>query len=145
MKTKHGGNKGFTLVEIMVVVIILGILAAAVIPRLTGRVLKAQIMTTKTDIDSNLSTALDLYEADNGMYPTTAQGLKALIEKPSGVNTWTTPYIKSNSLPKDPWGNEYVYECPGTKNTQWYDLISMGPDGKKDTEDDIVNMQKEGK
>ncbi|MBN1521077.1 MAG: type II secretion system major pseudopilin GspG [Candidatus Aureabacteria bacterium] len=143
---KKKNKKGFTLIELMVVIIILGILAAAIVPRLTGKTQQARIVAAQTDIDGSLSTALDLYETDNGFFPSTSQGLKALVEKPSSPPiplNWNGPYIKSNAVPKDPWGNEYVYESPGNRNPQWYDLYSIGADAKKDTDDDITNWEKQ--
>ncbi|MCK5707072.1 MAG: type II secretion system major pseudopilin GspG [Candidatus Aureabacteria bacterium] len=136
-------KRGFTLIELMVVIIILGILAGAVIPKLAGRTRQARIVAAGADINSNISVALDLYETDNGTFPTTSQGLKALLEKPSSAPTpinWSGPYLKKG-IPKDPWGQVYIYTSPGSKNAQWYDLSSSGPDAKKNTEDDIVNWE----
>ena len=131
---------GFTLIEIMLVVIIIGILAAMAIPRLAGRSREARVAAGKADIESNISTALDLYEIDNGTYPTTDQGLQALVSKPSSspepVN-WNGPYLKR--MPKDPWGNFYNYKSPGDQNKRDYDLSSSGSDGSEGTEDDIKN------
>ena len=113
----HFRNKqGFTLIEIMLVVIIIGILAAMAIPNLAGRGEEARNKAAKADIEANLSTALDLYELDNGKYPTTAQGLSSLIEQPTVSpvpKDWNGPYIKKKKVPVDPWGREYVYVSPG--------------------------------
>jgi general secretion pathway protein G len=134
-------QKGFTLIEIMVVVIIIGILAALVIPRFAGRTEQARIAAAKTQIDSNFSTALDMYETDNGNYPSTEQGLLALREQPSSEpvpKNWKGPYLKKD-VPLDPWGNAYVYAYPGTHNPSGYDLYSYGKDGQEGTDDDIGN------
>lgn len=134
-------SKAFTLIEIMLVVIIIGILAAMVIPNLSGRGEQARRAAAKADIESNLSTALDLYELDNGRYPATDQGLIALIQKPTAPpepKSWNGPYLKKKKIPDDPWGRAYVYVFPGTHNTDSYDLSSLGPDGAEGT-DDITN------
>jgi general secretion pathway protein G len=134
-------QKGFTLIEIMVVVIIIGILAALVIPRFAGRTEQAKAAAAKTQIDSYFSTALDMYEADNGSYPSTEQGLQALRMQPStdpAPKNWKGPYLKKD-IPLDPWGNAYVYAYPGTHSTNGYDLYSYGPDGQDGTDDDISN------
>ena len=130
---------GFTLIELMVVIIILGVLAAMVVPRIAGKVRQAREAAARTDVKSNLSMALDVFEVDSGGYPDSSAGLKALINKPGDVTNWNGPYLKKKSVPKDPWGNEYIYVCPGNNNPDWYDLSSSGVDGKKDTEDDITN------
>jgi general secretion pathway protein G len=136
MKRKHG----FTLIELMLVVIIIGALAAMVVPRFAGRSEQAKISVAKADIHANISSALDLYELDNGRYPTTEQGLNALRTKPTGfpeaVN-WNGPYLRKE--PMDPWGNPYQYRYPGTHSFD-YDLYSMGPDGVE-SNDDIGNWQ----
>ncbi|MCX7918046.1 MAG: type II secretion system major pseudopilin GspG [bacterium] len=134
-------QKGFTLIEIMVVVIILAVLAALVIPRFGGRTEQARIAAARTQIDSLFSTALDMYEADNGTYPSTEQGLQALRVQPTTEpvpKNWKGPYLKKD-VPLDPWGNAYVYVFPGTHNVNGYDLYSFGPDGQDGTSDDITN------
>lgn len=139
-------KQGFTLVEILLVVIIIGILAAMVVPNLAGRGEKARLSATRADIDSNLATALDLYELDNGSYPSTDQGLQALIEEPSSSPVppdWGGPYLKKKKIPLDPWGREYVYVSPGVYNKDGYDLSSLGPDGKASS-DDIANWEESG-
>lgn len=136
-------TKGFTLIEIMLVIIIIGILVAMVVPNFAGRGEQARRAAAKADIEANLSTAIDLYELDNGRYPTTEQGLNALIEKPSSTPVppnWNGPYLKKKKIPQDPWGKDYVYICPGTHNTEEYDLYSYGPDGAEG-QDDIVNWK----
>ena len=138
-------KKAFTMVEILLVVIIIGVLASMVVPNIAGRGKQARISAARADIEANLSTALDLYELDNGMYPTTEQGLLALIEEPSGSPqppNWSGPYLKKKRVPLDPWEREYVYVSPGTHNTEDFDLYSLGPDGVR-SEDDIVNWYAE--
>ncbi len=134
-------DKGFTLIEILLVVTIILILAAMVIPNLAGRGEQARKATAKADIISNLSTALDLYELDNGSYPTTEQGLDALVHKPTAnpaPTNWNGPYLKKKKVPMDPWGKEYVYVSPGQHNTDQFDLSSLGSDGVESS-DDITN------
>ncbi len=130
--------RGFTLVEIMLVVIIIAALSAMVIPRLVGLSDQAKVAVAHSDIDGNLATALRLYELDNGQFPTTQQGLDALRKKPTVPpvpSTWNGPYIEKE--PIDPWGNLYVYESPG-KNRPDYDLSSKGRDTST-PDDDIKN------
>jgi len=123
-------HKGFTMIELMVVIVILGILAAIIAPRLVGRTDEARITKARVDI-TNLETALKLYKLDNGVYPTTEQGLQALVEAPE---TGTAPrnwreggYLEKNRVPKDPWGNDFVYLSPGVNGD--FDLSSYGADG----------------
>lgn len=120
---------GFTLIEIMVVVVILGILAALVVPQVMSRPDQAKVTVAKGDIKA-IAAALDMYKLDNFSYPSTQQGLEALVSRPSGSpqpRNWNADgYLKR--LPKDPWGNEYQYLAPGTKGP--YDLFSYGADGK---------------
>jgi general secretion pathway protein G len=135
-------RKGFTLIEIMIVVIIIAALAAMVVPRLSGRTEQARIAIAEADINSNISTALKLYELDNGNYPTTEQGLNALLGKPSGSPAplnWTGPYLEKK--PVDPWKNQYQYRSPGSHNASGYDLWSNGKDGVEGTADDVFNWK----
>jgi len=129
-------KQAFTLIEILLVVVIIGALSAMIIPRLTGRSEQAKVAAAKADINSHIATALKLYELDNGFFPTTAQGLKALEEKPTtspAPLNWNGPYIEREPL--DPWGNPYQYASPGRHRPD-YDLYSDGKDAK--TEDDNI-------
>jgi len=133
-------KKGFTLVELMLVVVILGILVAMVVPRLAGRSEQARKAAAKTDIEANISLALDMYELDNGAYP---ESLDALINKPSSeAEKWNGPYLKKK--PIDPWGREYMYKSPGTHNKD-YDLYSLGADGTEGGGDDVTNWESQDK
>ena len=122
-------TRGFTLIEIMVVVVIMGILAALVVPKLMGRTDDARIIAAKQDI-ATIMQALKLYKLDNQRYPTTDQGLQALIIKPTigpAANGWKTGgYL--DKLPKDPWGNAYQFLSPGIRGE--VDVVSMGADGQ---------------
>ena len=130
-------EKGFTLIEILLVVIIIGILVSLVAPRLAGRSEEARKQAAKADIEGGISLALDMYEIDSGKYP---GNVEDLLVKPSGASNWKGPYLKKG-LPKDPWSNAYVYRSPGTHNTESYDLSSFGPDKQEGTADDISNWK----
>jgi general secretion pathway protein G len=117
------------------VLVILGILAAVVVPKFTNRTEDARIMAARTDI-SNLEGTLDNFEVDVGRFPSSDEGLGALMQAPASVRGWKGPYVKR--FPNDPWGNPYVYRFPGQHNQNGYDLYSMGPDGR-DGADDITN------
>jgi len=130
--------QGFTLVEMLLVLVILGVLAGIVYPRVAGTGERARVTSTKTQIDA-FKTALNLFEVDNGYYPKGRNGLLDLMQKPRDSQNWHGPYLES--IPKDPWGNEYVYEFPGRHNPNSFDLMSMGPDGRSNTEDDIGNWE----
>ena len=135
---KVSRNKGFTLLEIIVVVAIIAILAAYIAPKVAGRVDDARISKAKSDIRV-LESSLELYKLDNFVYPSTAQGLNALIEKPSGDGSknWREGgYIKK--LNKDPWGNEYRYQYPGDKGE--FDVFSLGADAAVGGEDEAADI-----
>ena len=131
-------KKGFTLIEIMLVVTIIGILAAVVLPRLVGRGEEARISAAKLQIE-NLCLAFDTFELDNGRYPTTDEGINALLTVPSNAKNWKGPYLKKD-IKNDPWGKPYGYKCPGTHNKD-FDLLSFGADGVEGGTDDITNWQ----
>ena len=120
---------GFTLIEIMVVIIILGILAGLIIPRIMDRPEEAKQLKAKIQIES-LETALQLYKLDNGSYPDTEQGLQALVQQPDTgrVKNWRkNGYLEKGRLPVDPWGNDFIYLSPGVNGD--YDISSYGADG----------------
>jgi len=123
--TPHG-NAGFTLVELLLVLVILGILAAIVIPKFSGRTEQAKEQQAVTQI-STFSTALNNFEVDTGHFP---KSLNELIVQPGDAQNWHGPYLQSDSIPKDPWGNDYVYRCPGAHNPSFFDLSSAGPPGQ---------------
>jgi general secretion pathway protein G len=136
-RTGRSSRQGFTLVELLLVLVILGILAALVLPKFTGRTEQARVTAAQTQI-ATFGTALDAFEVDTGSYPRGQDGLAQLISQPSDVTNWRGPYLKSD-IPADPWGHPYIYEFPGRVNASGYDLRSAGPDGQPGTADDIVN------
>lgn len=140
MKTPARGHQGFTLIELMLVILIIGFLVAMAVPRLTGKSQQARIATARADIDANLAVALDLFEMDNGRYPSTQEGLQALVKSPPNAPSWKGPYLKKG-IPVDPWGRPYVYRSPGRFNPEDYDLLSYGPDGIEGGGDDITNAR----
>ena len=135
MRKMRRNEKGFTLIELMVVIVILGILAGLIVPRIMGRPDEARQAKARIQLES-LETALKLYKLDNGNYPSTEQGLNALVEQPTvgtSVKNWRQGgYLEKGKVPKDPWDNDYVYISPGAHGD--YDLISRGADGEPDGE-----------
>lgn len=119
------GESGFTLVEMLVVLAIIGMISALVGPQVMNYLGRAKADTARVAIQ-NLETALDLYRLDVGRYPTEREGLVALVERPSGNDSWNGPYIKKKTVPTDPWGRPFVYRAPGRNAA--YDLYSRGPD-----------------
>ena len=134
--SRRRSARGFTLIELLLVLVILGVLAAIVVPKFAGRTEQAREAAAKTQI-ATFGTVLDAFEVDNGYYPKGKNGLGDLVQAPRDAKNWRGPYIKE--VPKDPWGNDYVYECPGKNNPTSYDITSMGPDGQLGGTDDINN------
>jgi general secretion pathway protein G len=132
-------TRGFTLVEILVVITIIGLIMALVGPRVINYLSEAKVKAAKIQIES-FSSALDLYYLDAGRYPTTSEGLEALAQRPGGAATWNGPYLKGAAVPKDPWGHPYLYRSPGEHGP--FDIISYGADGQEGgtgTSADIVS------
>ena len=141
MKTERRMRQaGFTLLEIMLVVVIMGILMTVAVVKLGGKTKQAQIAAAQADINT-FKTALGLFEMDCGSYPTTEQGLQALVVQPPNCPSWKGPYIESGKIKDYPWGHKYTYKCPGDKLPQSYDLSSAGPSGIEGAEDNIGNWQ----
>ena len=129
-------ESGFSLIEVIVVLVILGLLAGVVGPRLWNRVGESKAQVAKLQIEQ-LGNALALYRFDVGLYPTTSQGLRALVEDP-GIPNWSGPYLEKNNVPKDTWGRDYQYRFPGDHGD--YDLWSFGADGEEGGEGDNTDV-----
>ncbi len=132
-------KSGFSLIEILIVLAIIALLAGIVVANFTGIFSGAQEDTARTFVRNSLETPLLKYRMDIGRYPTTQEGLEALIKPPAAsAQRWKGPYLKDSTIPLDPWGTPYQYRYPGTKKSDSYDLYSFGPDGSE-SGDDIGN------
>lgn len=125
---RRGGQAGFTLVEMLVVITIIGLIMGLVGPRVLGYLSESKVKTAKIQIES-LSAALDLFYLDNGRYPAGNEGLGALVQRPASASAWNGPYIKSGAVPADPWGHPYVYKVPGDHAA--YEIASYGSAGQE--------------
>ena len=138
---KRRAQRGFTLLELLVVLVILGLLAAVAGPQVMKHVGGAKSSTAKLQIEE-FGAALDMYKLEVGRYPNTQEGLQALSEAPSGATNWNGPYLKKKTVPKDPWGNDYHFESPGQHGA--FDIFSYGADNREGGEGDdkdVVNWQ----
>lgn len=138
-----GGEGGFTLVEILVVITIIGLIMGLVGPRVLNYLSESKAKTAKIQIESFVS-ALDLYYLDNGRYPSTGEGLAALVSRPGNAEAWNGPYLKGGVVPADPWGHPYVYRSPVERAP--YEIVSLGSDGQEGgagTAADISNLQRD--
>jgi general secretion pathway protein G len=124
----RGARSGFTLIEMLVVLAIIGSIVGLVGPRVLNYLSDSKIKTAKIQME-NLGSALDLFYLDAGRYPSNEEGLSALVQQPSSVSFWNGPYLKTNTVPKDPWGHDYLYRSPGQDSP--YDVGSLGPDGRE--------------
>lgn len=129
--------RGFTLLELLVVIVIIGMLVSFVAPDFFRQLGKSETTTARAQMAS-LAKALDNYRLDNGRYPGSEQGLKSLLEKPAGANRWNGPYLRGN-LPLDPWGNPYWYRFPGSTGSD-FELMSMGKDGQSGGQDEAADL-----
>jgi general secretion pathway protein G len=131
------GEAGFTLVEMLVVITIIGLIMGLVGPRVLNYLSDSKLKTARIQIHG-FSSALDLYHLDIGRYPTAAEGLGALVQKPASATSWNGPYLSGNLVPNDPWGRPYVYKFPGQHGA--YDIVSLGPEGREDEASPNANI-----
>jgi general secretion pathway protein G len=124
----RGGEAGFTLVEILVVITIIGLIMALVGPRVLNYLAESKVKAARIQVES-FASSLDLFYLDAGRYPSTSEGLGALAQRPGGVETWNGPYLRTGAVPNDPWGHPYVYRSPGEHGP--YDIVSYGADGQQ--------------
>ena len=130
-------HRAFTLIELLLVLVIIAVLAAVVVPKMVGRTEDAKIKATKGSI-AGIKTALETFEVDNGRFPSTEEGLQALVNPPPGMPNWHGPYVDKQNIAADAWGNPFQYRYPGQQNANGFDLSSTGPDGRE-SNDDITN------
>ncbi len=127
-RRKDTGEAGFTLVEMLVVITIIGLIMGLIGPRVLNYLNESKVKTARIQLQS-FSSALDLFYLDAGRYPSTAEGLSALVQRTPGVAAWNGPYLKGGSVPNDPWNHPYVYRAPGDRGP--YDIVSYGSDGQE--------------
>lgn len=139
---RHSAMTGYTLMELLIVITIIGVLLGIAVVNLKGTPDEARIASAQQEIRT-MELALDMYRMHNAVYPSTEQGLKALVEKPAEARKWQQGgYLKTKTVPTDPWGNPYKYLNPGTHGNE-LDIFSAGPDGRDNTQDDIGNWEKQ--
>ena len=124
----RGGEAGFTLVEILVVITIIGLIMALVGPRVLNYLAESKVKAARIQVES-FASSLDLFYLDAGRYPSTSEGLAALAQRPGGIDTWNGPYLRTGLVPNDPWGHPYLYRSPGEHGA--YDIVSYGSDGQQ--------------
>jgi len=124
----RGGEAGFTLVEILVVITIIGLIMALVGPRVLNYLAESKVKAARIQVES-FASSLDLFYLDAGRYPSTSEGLAALAQRPGGIDAWNGPYLRTGLVPNDPWGHAYIYRSPGEHGP--YDIISYGSDGQQ--------------
>src|SRR2546425_13351892 len=137
IRNPQSKERGFSLIELIVVLVILGLLAAVVAPRVFQKLATGKMEIAKIQI-KELEGGLELFSFDMGRYPTSGEGLEALIRNPGNLEAWRGPYLKKSELPKDPWGKPYVYRSPGQHGD--YDLLSFGPDGSEGGEGENADL-----
>ncbi len=125
---RRTSERGFTLVEMLVVITIIALIMSLVGPRVLTFLGESKVKAARIQIQS-IETALDLYALDTGHFPSSSDGLDALMQRPGGVTSWNGPYLKGNAVPNDPWGRPYIYRSPGEHGS--YDIVSYGADGKE--------------
>jgi general secretion pathway protein G len=125
---RRRGERGFTLVEILVVITIIGLIMGLVGPRVLNYLTESKAKAAKIQIES-FASALDLFFLDAGRYPSSSEGLGALVQRPGNISGWNGPYLKGGAVPADPWGNSYIYRSPGQHGA--YDIVSFGADGQE--------------
>jgi general secretion pathway protein G len=136
---RRSGNSGFTLIELLLVLVIISVLAGIAVLSLRGRSTQSKITATKAEIGV-IDGAMDLFEIDNGYFPSNEDGIRALVTPPQGAGDWKGPYLKKPAVPRDAWESAYVYENPGEHNVGRFDLYSWGPD-RREGNDDITNWE----